>query len=546
MSQQSNENDRAGIGIGVVQPQSGLDYPFVLPGLNANPADLLDVRELFADFYLSYDDRGYYWNEPIAAHPLRIYWLYGFGDGDPFSVGQAPISSLQVPDPAHAKDLIVIDSNDKIVFDSTQADYYEETIWGEHYKIIEWRREVKPTDFAKQQRVVCRAVQFLHLHTNTTIPERPVSFCPRNAELDERTIEKIPKRVLAMRVQTGGCLSPWFHDKVTFVNGYNTEIETGPAATILPNAPTLGPASLRVNTDVRFRVAGGLGKGQFGACATGICEEDLPTNVCPPGEDVVVKICEEEPGENIKSINGVTPDGRGNIDLNASDCLFVRKPATYINNKPQITYTVNGQEVKPVIHIGSDCGPCCSCEDYVEVAKYLKKVTAQYQVIGERVAALQELHKQNIQRWTDQRNCRLSKPLKLLLVPQPCPCMDVVAMYCNHCDECAENVRLTISFSSSPGGVGGVIDPRYTSIVGVDYSVPAVVNGGWPVFFVDFPTVKSGTSVYVKFRLCFCPSYPYAIQGALTGTKSTGAILAGCTGTEGPAEANANQILDCE
>jgi hypothetical protein len=138
--QQTNEEDNAGLGIGVAQPQSGLDYPFVSPGLNANPTYLLDVRELFADFYLSYDDRGYYWAEPGNVNPLRVYWLYGFGNGPAFSIGQNPVSGVPIPAQTHAKDLIVVDSQNRVVFDSTQADDYDEFVWGEHYKIIEWRR----------------------------------------------------------------------------------------------------------------------------------------------------------------------------------------------------------------------------------------------------------------------------------------------------------------------------------------------------------------------------------------------------------------------
>lgn len=543
--QQTNANDDAGLGIGVVQPQSGLDYPFVSPGLNANPTYLFDVRELFADFYLSYDDRGYYWNENQTEHPLRIYWLYGFGAGPAFSTGQQPIADVTIPQNTHAKDLLVLDVNNNVVFDSTQADEYEEFVWGTHYKIIEWRRTTKPTAFQRQQRIICRAVQFLHLHTNTDIPERPISFCPRNAILDERTIEKIPKRVLSFRVKTGNCVSPWFHEKVTFVNGYNTELTIGEAATFLPTAPTL-TTSLRKNTDVGFSVSAGSGKGQFGVCSVPLCEEDHPTNVCPVGQDVIVEICDELPGEKITTINGVSPN-KGNLNLNSNDCLFVRKPVTYSDDDtPHNFYNVNGNPKRSVMAIGGDCNPCCACDDYVEVAKYLAKIANKYKVVGDRVATIQNSHKQNIQRWNGQRDCRLSKPLRLMLVQQPCPCIDVVAMYCNQCDTCAENVKLTITLSSDPAGGTATIDPNFTQIVGVDYSVPAVINGGWPVFSVDFPSVKTGSSVYVKFRLCFCPSYPYAIQGTLTGVKNTGPILAGCTGTEDPAAATANQILDCE
>lgn len=544
MAQQTTADDNAGIGVGVVQPQSGLDYPFVAPGLNANPTYLLDVRELFADFYLSYDDPGYYRAEPGVAHPLRIYWLYGFGDGPAWSAGAQPISDISIPAPEHAKDLIVVDSQDNVVFNSTLADEYTETVWGTHYKIFEWRRTFNPT--ATTTRVaVCRAVQFLNLHTNTAIPERPIEFCPRNAVLDERTIEKIPKRILALRVQNGNCVTPWFNEKVTLVNGHNTEIDLGESASILTNVPTL-TTSLRGNNDIMFKAVAGSGFGQFGLCATGICDDAPPTNVCPPGQDPAVKICKDVEGEEIKSFNGVAPDANGNINLNANDCLFVRKPAAYTADTPHDYAVVNGQETRSVIHVGADCPPCCACDDYLSTALYLKAVRDQYAVIGERVGASQQLHAQNVARWNDQRVCRTKRPLRLILVPQPCPCMDVVAMYCNQCEDCSESVRLTIVFDSSPGGGSGTVDPRYTQIVGNDFSVPATLNGGWPVFSVDFPTVKSGESVYVKFRLCFCPSYPYAIHGSLTGIKSTGPIKAGCEPEAAAALAEANQTLDCE
>lgn len=545
MSQQNNAKDNAGIGVGVVQPQSGLDYPFVSPGLSADPTYLLDVRELFADFYLSYDDPGYYKQPEKIVNPLRIYWLYGFGSGPAWSAGAAPIPDVPVPAPTHDKDLIVVDSNNKVVFDSTKADSYDEFTWGEnnnaHYKIIEWRQNFDGE--AETTRVaVCRAVQFLNLHTNTAIPVRPVQFCPRNAALDERTIEKIPKRVLAMRVQNGACVTPWFHEKITFVNGHNTEIEIGSAAAILPGAPTLSGESLRIQNDIMFSAAAGSGAGQFGLCATGICEEDTPTNVCPPGEDVVVKICEDSVGEKIKTINGVGPDAYGNVNISAGDCIFVRKPADYTAGNPHNYATVDGQQVYSVMHIGADCPPCCACDDYLNTAAYIKNVADQYNVIGDRAADVQQLHEQNIERWEAQRNCRTQRPLRILLVPQACPCMDVVAMYCNQCEACDENVKLTISFSSA---AVGFLDARYTQIVGNEYSAPTTITGGWPIFSVEFPTVKAGASVYLKFRLCFCPTGPFAITGTVTGIKKTGPILAGCTPDAPIAIAEETKTLNC-
>lgn len=529
MSGQSTDPEAGGLGIGVVQPQSGLDYPFVSPGAGIQTLAVADVENLFADFYLSYDDRGYYRQTPIAENPLRIHWLYGFGTGPEWSAGNAPTADITIPTATHDADLLVVDSAGRVIFDSTTADYFETTSWGEYYTIYEWRKTGRPNE------AVCRAVKYDKVHNNLDLPERPLQYCPRNAILDERTIAKLPKRVLAMRVQNGACVTPWFKEKVSFVNGHNTEITIEDTEVL----------NLRRTTGVTFVVSAGAGTGQYGLCATGVCEDDNPTNVCPPGEDQVIKICPEVTGEEIKLINGVKPDDAGNVFLTANDCLWVRKPAAYTGTTPHNYENIGNAQVRSVMAVGADCAPCCACADYLDVAQYMTQLGAYYQDIGQRVTDIKAIHEENIARWEQSRECRNSRPFELLLVPQPCPCMDVVLFYCNHCEVCAENVTLTVQFSSTPE-IGGVkLDDKYTKLVADNRSNATTVRGGWPVYSVRFPTVSAGESVYAQFRLCFCPQYPYAIKGVLTGTSSRGPILAGCLDTAPPAQIEASQILDC-
>lgn len=530
MTAQTTDSTAGGLGIGVVQPQSGLDYPFVSPGAGVQTLAVADVENLFADFYLSYDDVGYYKNQPIAKNPLRIYWLSGFGTGEPYTKGEPPNPAISIPAPAHAADLVIVDSDNRVIFDSTAADYFDEQTWGEYYTVYEWRKTTKPNE------AVCRAVKYEKVHNNLELPERPSAYCPRNAVLDERTIEKIPKRVLAMRVQMGECVTPWFKNRVSFVNGHNTELEIGATTT----------NDLRRTTPITFKAEAGSGAGQYGLCPTGICEEDPETGVCPPGEDQVITICPDVVGQDIKSINGATPDNAGNLFLTANDCLWVRKPATYTGSTPHNYENVNGSPLRAVMAVGSDCAPCCACEDYVETAKYMSRLGLYYRDIGNRVTDIKTIHEENISRWELQRECRNKRPFELLLVPQPCPCMDVVLFYCNHCDTCAENVVLTVNFSAVPNTGSGVLDTKYTKMVSDGRSNTVSVSGGWPIFSVKFPTVDAGASVYAQFRLCFCPQYPYAIKGTLRGVSKAGPILAGCAQPAEPAVIEATQILDCE
>lgn len=528
MTGQYTDPTAGGLGIGVVQPQSGLDYPFVAPGYGENTLAIADVENLFADFYLSYDDPGYYKQPPVVTNPLRIYWLYGFGTGAAWSSGGQPDPAIPTPSPAHTADLVVVDSAGDVIFDSTTADQFNTTTWGTYYTIYEWRKTTKPNE------AVCRAIKYDKVHNNIELPQRPIEYCPRNAVLDERTIEKIPKRVLAMRVQNGDCITPWFKEKVSFVNGHNTEIEMADTAIL----------DLRRTTSVSFSAVPGSGSGQYGLCETGVCEEDDPTNVCPPGEDEVIKICEEITGEEIKTINGAQPDAAGNIFLTANDCLWIRKPAAYDGGVPHNYENVNGTRVRPIMAVGADCAPCCACEDYLETAKYMTNLGLYYKDIGNRVADVKAVHEDNIGRWEQQRECRNRRPLELILVPQPNSCMDVVLFYCNHCDVCAENVTLTVQFSAQPTPGGAALDGKNARMVSDNRSNSTDVSGGWPVFSARFPTVPAGGSVYTQFKICFCPADAYAIKGRLTGIQSTGPILAGCTPESPAAFVEASQILD--
>lgn len=529
MSAQTNVQTTGGLGIGVVQPQSGLDYPFVSPGAGVQTRAVADVENLFADFYLSYDDPGYYKSPPVATNPLRIYWLYGFGAGDAWSAGAQPDPNIPIPAPTHSADLVVVDSANNVVFNSTTADYFTVAPWGDYYSIYEWHKNTKPNE------AVCRVVKYDRVHDTMELPVRPSEYCPRNAVLDERTIEKIPKRILAMRVQNNECVTPWFKEKVSFVNGHNTEININ-ATEIL---------DLRRTTAITFSAAPGTGTGQYGLCPTGICEEDAPTNVCQQGEDTIITICPPIIGTEIKTLNGVKPES-GNVFITAADCVWFRKPAAYTGNTPHNYALPNTPSLRGAMAIGADCPPCCDCSDYLDVAQYIQRLGAYYHDTGSRVAGIRSIHAANIDRWETQRECRHRQPFNLIFVPQPCPCMDIVLFYCNHSDTCEENVVLTVQFTAEPGVSSAQLDTKYSRVVSDNRSNQARISGGWPVFSAQFPTVTPGASTYAQFRLCFCPQHPYLIRGTLTGTSRGGPIRAGLQADAPPAVVTAGQLLDCE
>lgn len=534
-------NPIGGHGIGVVQPQSGLDYPFVAPNLGFNSELLSDVRNLFADFYISYDDPGYYGATPLAENPLRIYWLAGFGSAAAWSKGAAPNPAIVVPaSPPHGADLIVVDSTDRVVFDTSTADVFNSYDWGGQYKIYEWIKTTKPGE------KICRAVVFSSVHPNIPLPEIPTQFCPRNAVLDERTINKIPKRVLAMRVQNGACVTPWFKNRVTFVNGYNTTISLGDTET----------ENLRRQTAVTFAAAAGSGRGKYGDCPDGDCPEDAPTNVCPPGDDPVIEICEPENGEKIISFNG----SGGNLLLSGKDCIWARYEPAYVGDVPQnyMTDPETGEPQRAAMGIGADCKPCCDCEDYLETAKYTKRVADRYAAIGRRVTAAKAGHEDNIRRWSEQRRCRLKNQLKVLLFPQSCSdlkCIEVVPIFCNQCVDCARDTVLTLQMDFSGGKPLNLIDVKAVSNPPTDSLSPCCgsstvqVNGAWPTYQIFMPSSDKGETSAAKLRFCVCVEANEDVAGVvtatLTGNTSGDAIRDDCGGEGAPITAIAQKSFTC-
>lgn len=93
-------------GVGVVQPQSGLDYPLVNPSA--------DIEFLIADFYFSYDYLAAD-NETAQPHDttLKIAYLYGIGCN-----GNTPPAAGPVPRDS-APDIVLQDLAGRTVFDTT-------------------------------------------------------------------------------------------------------------------------------------------------------------------------------------------------------------------------------------------------------------------------------------------------------------------------------------------------------------------------------------------------------------------------------------------
>lgn len=476
-------------GIGVVQPQSGLDYPLIGPRIFSTRDYEHAIRYLLADFYFAYDDPAEYNDGVKIAHPLRIKYLYGIGCVD-------NVPAADFPTPTHPADIVLVDVNDAVAFDSTTADtFFAVSAWGTDYKIYTW----------KQARAICRLVA----HTTWAATDNEKQqydkyMAPEEAILDERAVYRIPRRVLSMCVRNGATTTPKATGAFVFLNGYNTEIATAdPTST-----------DFRTNTAVTFAAVPGSGLGRYIDCTESLGSKP------------------------ITRINGVGPDSFGNFLLSSSDCLWARRPTTYAGDIPSPSTTAQ-------LQIGADCGPCCSCNEYAATAKYMNDTSTRYRLIGQRADGVRRNHEQNIERWNAQRTCSLLQPLKLLFVPQGCPYIDVIAMLCNTCETCLEETILTLVVSFEKPGLVVELDCGYTTLFatgssGKSIGVNSAAVTGGTGFTFNMPKILPNDSAYVKLRLKFLEPGPkgelvrargpYQIAGTLTAllVNTGGPLIPGC------------------
>jgi hypothetical protein len=184
--------------------------------------------------------------------------------------------------------------------------------------------------------------------------------------------------------------------------------------------------------------------------------------------------------------------------------------------------------------IGSDCQACCTCQDYVDIAKYMNSTRDRYRGIGVMAGGILATHTDNISKWLDQQTCRTVNPIKICMTAQRCPYMDVVVQYCNLCTDqkCAENVNLAINFSAANTAAPVCGHTKISSSkIG---TVPFRLGGAWPNFSANLGNVDVGNSASVAFRLKFDVAAPTNVQLSVNGTTSTGPVLAGCDNTDPP------------
>ncbi len=505
-------------GLGVNQPESGLNYPFLLPSQ--------DVQLLLADAFLAYEDPATDDATAISfVRPFRLAWIGG--------LGCVPWTRPEwAPEPVHAVDLVIADANGFVVFDSTTAVYnattepyglYQDKAWGDDYHIYEWRTAT----------TCCRIVSYTTWSMLQSPRFFPDNLTPVDGRLDDRVLYRMPRRVRSLKT----VVDRFQRTRVDLVAGYNLTL----------TAETPRTVGLRHVQGVTLDVEPGTGQGLFPGC--------------------------EETEVVVRKINGVGPETPGDFHLAASDCYWIRQPTAIVSHVPRLTTPLIAlhPESAAQLQVGNDCGPCCPCESFVDTAQYLNRLRDAYMALALEARTTRDLYNQNRDRWTAARDCIQKRPLRLTMQPQICPQMDVVAQFCNQTQRCLENVELVMRFHSLPATAPDISWPaEYTgfpqalppaSETPPDVSVACghtflsnqgkmsryELQGEWSEYRALVDAVGAGSSVTVKFRLQFPDDTPRVVEGNLSGTVDGLWIRSPLSGGELDPVASATQsaTLEC-
>lgn len=368
--------------IGVNQPPGlGDDFPFVAPSA--------DISRLLGDFYLSYPD-----NVCSFVYPLRVSWMYGFGD----NVVAAPPG---YPTPSHTRDLLVVDANNEVIFDSTTADTYQETAWGDRLLIVQWMSSTH----------VCRCT----LHTAWSPEDVALAYdqyiVPESGVLDARTYARLPARITSIRIGNDVLTG---HIKLQ--NGFNT---------VLTPAPGTRKDGTRFVDKIVFNAAPGSGDGR------------------QPGCDEVEPL--------LRNINQIKPDDNGTFILEADGCFRAQLPLS-VSGSPGAragvpAYTgMTSAQATATIALAMDCQPCCLCADYVNTYRGLRRLWTRWSEAAASLESVRDQYAENVTRWNNQRTYRANQSAKIIGESGDFCSASVGAMWCNYSDCVVHSVELRLTY----------------------------------------------------------------------------------------------------
>lgn len=395
-------NTRGRQPIGFNQPPGGgTNYPFVKPSA--------DIEYLLADLFVSFDDLS-----DEVVNPLRVQWLYNFHGGPS---GPAPPGA---PTPTHPREIVIVDANDLVVFDSTQTATYNESTWDDRLLIVEW--------IGNQG--VCRVVAHTEWQQDDIDAGLDQSYDeyinPTNGILQQDTWYKIPKRVTSIQVG----LTNISGRRVVLDEGYNMALEylAEPLVPALDlpsfNAEKALVPGTRVSNRISLSAEPGAGLGVFPGC------EDAETF--------------------IRTINQVRSNEYQNFIYDSEGCIRTQRPVGLTSLIPReleyASFALSAPESAAAIEVLNDCINCCDCEFFARTYQGIKRQWFLYQDVANTAEATRDQYAENRDRWLIQKSIREADTLRLRVsIDGNCKISWGLA-HCNASKCCITNVTVQLTW----------------------------------------------------------------------------------------------------
>jgi|TARA_R110002110_G_scaffold6919_2_gene34427 hypothetical protein len=454
--------------IGVDQPPgSGTNYPFVQPSL--------DIQYLLGDLFLSFDDLS-----DTYEFPLKVSWLFGFG----VTVVAPPAG---YPTPTHARDIIVTDVNDVVVFDSTTASKFTEDPWDNRLLILEWTTSDR----------ILRCVQ----HTAWSQADidsgqdrdYDTYIEPTNGVLQADTWFKMPKRVTSIQV---GLTNISTTKLLTFSEGYNISLNKEASGGLLGSLDRFiagNPVSpgQRASTALNIAASPGAGLGVFPGCGDQILE--------------------------LKTVNRIRSNDYQNFTYDSEGCIRSQRPVGLIRESPRefnyASLVLPASQAVAAIETLNDCQNCCDCTYFAQTYQGIKRQWFLYEDVAVSAESTRDLYRLNIGRWEVQKAIREVDTLRIRVNMDGNCKVGWGFAHCNASRCCILGVTAHVTFLyylngvlTSPTEVG--YDCKKSEIDGseeCDGAVPTVldVNASGQYATATWDYADPQTVTTVRGRFCF-------------------------------------------
>ena len=451
-------------------PSNGTNYPFTAPSV--------DVRYLLGDLWLSFADTAC-----ATASPLRIACLWQFGHAG-----------------THRRDMLIVDANNTTVFDTRTAIRYTVNNWGDHLVTLSW--------LGASCTLRCTA------RTRGTPWEPSLiwadTLSPVNGQLDPRTWQRTPRRLQSLRLGLSS-----LNGDIVLSEGYNMRLQ-------VEMVPAVDGG--RRLTRIHMRALPGDGLGRLPGC----------NNADPV----------------IRRINTVAPTDGGDFTLDAAGCYWLRRPGetetvaghrylalggsafialltATLHDMPS-AFVAGTDSAEKLITINSilsdpniassglqllnDCGPCCTCDDFLKTYEGIRKLFYKYQSMGQEAEQIRDQLQANIDRWEAQRQCRMAQNLQLTLNAEENGTLFIGASHCNNTTCCAAGLTLRATIQYYRNGVPYAVatpaeqtNESYRSDTDGETRTRPIIN--WPTIDIPFDQASPQTTSTFRTRLQFDPQH---------------------------------------